>query len=110
MSARNFEVYSSKKAYGSVHIYKDQSKIGVSYHDTEVVQLKGLIITLNNGGWLTVTTKAVMNRALRQIYQIHGIQAPFVRQTKGVWFVDFANESIEYKNGMNWKITKPVTQ
>lgn len=38
----------------------------VTYHNTEVVRATDDFVTLNSGGWRTVTTKARMNQAANQ--------------------------------------------
>ena len=66
----------------SVYVDSDGSTC-VQYHATVVVKRDAHgKITLESGGWRTVTTKARMNQALRQWgtgYSVH--------QVKGEWFV-----------------------
>lgn len=55
--------------------YEDGS-IAIRLHDTDVVTFKGDTITLNSGGWQTVTTKDRINE-----------HAPiYIVQRKGQWF------------------------
>jgi len=63
-------------------------ELSVVYHRTEVVHVSGdgSIITLNNGGWRTNTTKLRMNQAANQYglgYQVY--------QKDFSWFVSIAN-------------------
>jgi len=79
-----------------VGVNKDKSIISVKYHQTEVVHVENNIVTLNNGGYLTVTTKARMNQTAMEfglnfnVYQNkydwfcrtpQGITVPFVGKT-----------------------------
>lgn len=57
--------------------------VTVTYVSTEIVRAEGDIITLNSGGWQTVTTKRKMNQAANQFGLRFG-----VHQVKGEWFVD----------------------
>ncbi len=63
----------------------------VVYHNTTVVQFDSKTITLNTGGWQTVTTKARMNQASSQFNLGYGVS-----QVKGKWFVDFKGKTIEF--------------
>jgi hypothetical protein len=47
-------------------IVKAGNDLYVTYHDTTVVKVRKGIITLDTGGYRTVTTKARMNQASRQ--------------------------------------------
>jgi hypothetical protein len=59
----------------------------VKYHKTDVVKRDAHgRITLESGGWRTVTTKARMNQALRQ-WAGDPEQFYYVHQVKGDWFV-----------------------
>jgi hypothetical protein len=51
----------------SIAVINNGSKLTVVYHSTAVVQKTGKTITLMNGGWDTVSTRAVINRALEQL-------------------------------------------
>lgn len=54
-------------------------EVSVIYHKTVVVQTKGSKIILANGGWDTVSTRAVINRALAEL----GTPATFLYRKKG---------------------------
>ena len=46
---------------------------GVTYVDTEIVKWAGKTVTLDSGGWETVTTKRKMNQAARQFGLHYGV-------------------------------------
>ena len=103
MSARNFQIDSTRSRFGSVTIIRDQKlmhqDIIVRLYETNIVKVTRKTLVLNSGGWKTVTTKQAINRALQQVCE-HGM-APFVRQSKGVWYVDFANgRTVVFRDGM----------
>lgn len=127
MSAKNFEINGTRKRFGSITIRNEVKKAPhclpqpytvVQLYDTDVVTLQNVnnIITLNSGGWQTVTTKQAMNHAIRQIYQF---PVPFVAQRKGEWFVDLPNaESVPFFDGImiggdnvnGYQIMNPVSK
>lgn len=100
MSARSFEINGSKKSFGNVKIEKDGIFTRIRLHQTVVVELNTAknTVTLNSGGWLTVTTKTAINNALRQIA---GFEQVGVSQKKGQWYV-ILNEfkSIDFVDGI----------
>lgn len=103
MSARNFVIDSTRNRFGSVTIFREQKlmyqKITVQLYQTNIVVVDQKTIVLNSGGWRTVSTKQAMNHALRQVCE--AFKAPFVRQHKGEWYVDFpGGKSIPFKDGM----------
>ena len=103
MSARNFEIDSTRNRFGSVTVYREQKlmhqKITVQLYQTDIVVVNQKTIKLNSGGWRTVSTKQAMNHALRQVCT--DFAAPFVRQSKGEWYVDFPNgKSVPFKDNM----------
>lgn len=57
-------------------------ELSVTLYSTEVVNVKGGIVTLKTGGYFTTTTKARMNQASNQFWL--GFR---VWQEKGNWFV-----------------------
>lgn len=72
-------------------------RTAVQYHATEVVVFDQNTITLNSGGWQTVTTKRRMN----QVANEYGL--PFqVFQRKGDWFVTIGNETVKFHDGMQF--------
>lgn len=48
----------------SIAVTRHGSDISVVYHRTQVVHVSGDVVELNNGGWDTVSTRMVINRAL----------------------------------------------
>jgi len=55
----------------TIAVISDPRRIKVIYHKTEVFEARltptGWTITLRNGGWDTVSTRIVINRALEQL-------------------------------------------
>ena len=84
-----------------------KSKVGIGWVHTQVWLYNTLvfdkqnvnnIVTLNTGGWKTMSTKRVINRALQLTY---GRTAPYISQRKDVWYVNFEDGSfVEFKDGM----------
>jgi predicted phage tail protein len=107
VSASNFEIDSNRKRFGSVTVIKVDNKISVQLYETVVVKKSGrTTVTLNSGGWRTVATKHAMNRALRQMFE----RAPFVRQTKKVWYVDFPNgKTLEFRDGITFRVSREIS-
>ena len=67
----------------------------IRYHTTDVVRFNDEEITLNSGGWQTVTTKVRMNQASNQFGLGFGVY-----QNKFNWFVDFQGATLDFKDGM----------
>lgn len=86
MSARNFELNGTKKAFGNVKIDRQGNTTKVILHSTAVVEVDYSTnsVKLNSGGWLTPTTKTAINNALKQI---SGFESVFVSQKKGEWTI-----------------------
>jgi len=76
-------------------VRKPTGEIRVTYHSTDVVTVHANgNITLDTGGWRTVTTKTRMNQAANQFglgYQVY--------QTGGVWRVMVGDNQGEWKSG-----------
>lgn len=51
----------------SIAVVADGSRVDVIYHKTLVVSKRGKTVTLRNGGWDTISTRAVINQALREL-------------------------------------------
>lgn len=67
----------------------------VVFHRTTVVRFDSDTITLNSGGWKTVTTKRRMNQASEHYgLEFHVYQKDFV------WYVLWKGETLEYHDGM----------
>lgn len=99
MSARNFEINGTKKRFGNVTIEREGIYTRVILHKTCVVELNNMsnIVTLNTGGWNTVTTKATINNAMKQIAGLESVQ---VFQRKGQWLVSVGKKEVEFQDGM----------
>lgn len=97
MSAKSFEINSTKNRFGTVTIIRNINCLSVQLHRTVVVfqDKTNDIVTLNTGGWHTVTTKTAMNEALRQL----GVKA-YVSQKKGQWYVTIEGKTVEYFDKM----------
>lgn len=89
MSARKFDIYKAGK-YDNVKVESDSDIIiHVTLHRTVVVRWDRAAgkVTLNSGGWLTLTTKRAINTALRQIPGfMHHVS---VFQKRGEWFITY---------------------
>lgn len=71
----------------------------VQYHATRVVAWDAETVTLNSGGYETVTTKLRMNQASNQFRL--GFQ---VFQKDYYWFVDLPNgDTVEFFDGITFK-------
>ena len=79
-------------------ICDDDREVIVTLHSTTIVVYNRLAetVTLNSGGWQTVTTKARMN----QVAKHYGL--PFgVYQQNHEWFVQVANlKEVPFEDGM----------
>ena len=76
-------------------INRVDDSIVVRYHNTDVISLNGNIVTLNNGGYETPTTKRRMNQA--SIQWNLGI---VVYQCNYVWYVKTKKDIYQFNNGM----------
>lgn len=73
---------------------------GVTYTHTNIVQWSDGVVTLDSGGWETVTTKRKMNQASNQF----GLGFS-VYQRNHKWFVDTPDEKgIEFFDGIQFKV------
>ena len=91
-----------KKLRNNVYLQKMlDGSFAVQMYQTDIVTIhQDGTVTLNNGGWYTVTTKANINK-----------YAPcYVHQIKGEWYVsehrDDIRTTIPFVNGMTIKPTK----
>ena len=79
-------------------IFPYDGKTVVGYHNTNVVMFDHETVTLNTGGWSTVTTKLRMNQAANQFglgYQVY--------QKNWSWFVELADGTVLPFN--DWEVT-----
>ena len=78
----------------------------VTYHSTPIVHVdpEG-VITLNSGGWRSVTTKRKMNQAANEFGLAYSVY-----QRKGEWFVDHGHGEIPFVDGMvlDWRKERGV--
>lgn len=73
-------------------------RLAVVYASTLIVDKAGDLITLDSGGWQTVTTKRKMNQASRQFALGYSV---YQRNYK--WFVDLPNgETVPFEDGMSF--------
>lgn len=84
-----------KLGKGNTTVRAQDGKTVVRFHDTDVVAWDAKTITLNSGGWLTVTTKTRMNQASNQFDLGFGVY-----QKNHEWFVDFKGVTIAFVDGM----------
>lgn len=73
--------------------------VQVTYHSTVVIRwdIDNHIVTLDSGGWETVTTKQRMNQVARQF----GLEYT-VFQKNYVWHVDVDGQEREFVDGMSF--------
>lgn len=78
------------------------STIGVRLHKTHIVVIhEDNSITLNTGGWETITTRDRMNRVLSDLFQYTEHKAPRVGTTKNIMFLrEPMRQWVEYFDGM----------
>lgn len=102
MSARNFDIFNPRK-YGNVRVSHGEEMRGeivhVTLHSTVVLRWDRDTnrVTLNSGGWRTVTTKQAINTALRQTGRFDGV---FLAQAKGEWYLEHKGNRIPYDDGI----------
>lgn len=73
-------------------------RLSVVYASTLIVDKVGNEITLDSGGWQTVTTKRKMNQAARQFGLGYSV---YQREFK--WFVDLPNgETVPFEDNMTF--------
>lgn len=116
MSARNFDVNKAKK-YGNVTVEHNQDSpkgeiIHIRLHQTYVVRFdrETKRVTLNSGGWRTVTTKQAINTALKQLQEYTDFRQVGVYQEKGEWFLHTGVSKVPFVDGMvfEMKAGRPV--
>lgn len=71
----------------------DTGTTSVTYHATRVVSWSDSEITLQTGGWRTVTTKLRMNQAAQQ----YGLGFR-VSQTNFDWFIDYRGTRVPFNS------------
>jgi hypothetical protein len=83
-----------KIGYETVIRRIDDFKIGIRYHNTDIIIVEPTnIIYLNNGGWDTPTTKDRLNQFLRCL----GVH---IYQKNYEWFISGENGTFPYQNGI----------
>ena len=77
---------------------------GVTYFSTEIVRWNGSRVTLNSGGWQTVTTMRNMNQAANQF----GLRFSVFKK-RGEWFINvkgtanvFGATDLPFRDGMTF--------
>lgn len=111
MSARNFDINKARK-YGNVTVIHNEDSpkgevVHVRLHKTIVFRYDRETgrVTLNSGGWHTLTTKTAINTALKQVRQDLDYRRVSVFQRKGDWFVSFGTGAeVPFKDGMMLEI------
>lgn len=75
--------------------YKDGTE-AIRFHNTDILFVKDGVVTLNSGGWKTVTTKDRINQFLRHF------DVPFyIQQRNHQWFIaqGIFYDGMQFKNG-----------
>jgi hypothetical protein len=87
----------------SIAVIADCDAITVIYHKTIVVNAQLIrgrwVVTLNNGGWDTASTRIVINTALEQIPGCSGV---YLSRHKGQTVVNVNGERVTFQSG--WKL------
>ena len=73
----------------------------ITLHQTDVVKFNSNTVTLNSGGWRTVTTKARMNQAAIEFSLDYSV---FARN--GKWFVCLDSETQPFYDGIRFNRTQ----
>ena len=73
------------------------ARMAVVLHGTTVVSWDETTVTLNSGGWRTVTTKARMNQASNE----YGLGYT-VWQDRGKWYVNHGGTITPFEDGMTF--------
>lgn len=86
--------YNKLSSYKTV-VFGDDDEMKVVYQSTVIVKWTYDTVTLNSGGWQTVTTKKKMNQASYQFnlgYQVY--------QKDFEWFVDYKGITLPFFDGI----------
>lgn len=79
-------------------VVENGDDLAVTYVSTAIVKRNGNKITLNSGGWETVTTKRKMNQAARQFALGYSVY-----QNKFKWYVATPKgETVPFYDGMTF--------
>ena len=84
----------------SIAVLNRGKNVYVTYHKTLVVKKIGRTVTLDNGGWNTISTKMVQNRALELICS----SVCNLYKVKGVMMLTQNGIVKPYVNGMKIKV------
>jgi len=77
-------------------VWTDEGRTYVRYHSTNVVEFDATSVTLNSGGWQTVTTKRRMNQASNEFNLGYSVY-----QRAHAWYVvDGNGEKHAFVDGM----------
>lgn len=76
-------------------VYDAKGFTNVLYHNTIVVSYNDESISLNSGGYRTVTTKRKMNQASNQFNLEYS-----VFQKKGDWYVTYRGLTVPFEDGI----------
>jgi hypothetical protein len=80
---------------------EDEPRFEIVYHSTAIAAIYADYITIRNGGYYSVTTKARLTRILRDnVPMCWGVS-----QKNWEWFVTFEGFEIDYENGMQFSTT-----
>ena len=82
---------------------KEYDRCEVFLHATRILSIDDGVVTLNSGGWQSVTTKTRMNQCAKEWELGFG-----VFQTKGKWYVKKPgfeyDEAVPFSDGMQFHI------
>lgn len=98
MTIRNFKL--DNGVDGNTATMRLNNNLYVQLHSTIVFKKEGSKVTINSGGYKTVSTKTLINKCFNQL----GINA-YLYQKKGVWLVELNSQldsclTVNFKDGM----------
>ena len=79
------------KRKGNTKVRTENGKTIVGLHDTDIVEFDENTITLNTGGWKSITTKQRMNQASFEFDLGYTIM-----QKNYEWFIEYKGETIPF--------------
>lgn len=102
---RTFDLTTGVKSK-TIAVFRDADAVSVVYHKTTVFKAyRSGCVELNNGGWDTVSTRAVINQALSE----SGLLTSFLFRKKNVTYLTHDGVTSEFK-GMAQLNAKPATK
>jgi hypothetical protein len=86
-----FKKYKSTKH--NLYLIEEDDGFRIRYHWTDIIRLKDAELILDNGGFITRSTKKHMNEVLRHFHML-------ISQNNYEWTVFYGKKSIPFERGM----------